>query len=1659
MDISCCIAFNRADILCKDAKIMKKERFMVIPGNQSVYFVILSGLFAFLALLPGQAFCQYGGGSGTKASPYLIKTAAQFMAISDNPDDFSSYFSLSNDISLIGLSNNYDPIGNSTNQFKGNFNGNGKTISGFIFSRALNEGEYNDFGIFGYIGTSGVVENLRIENGDIYMYNKGYIGFIAARNAGAIRNCHVSGSIEAGWSLGGIVGENIENAIIKDCSATNMEIYGMSNAIGGIAGINRGLISKTYVETSPGKFIESYTNNVGGLAGYNGDNGNITNCYAIANTRARTTQVGGLAGYGSTQSSISYCYAVGNQTFSAAGSNQARGGLIARNSGTISNCLWDTDVNESSEEGIGVNNGGTVSNALGYGTTDMQTEQTYLDIDWDFDAIWTIYSGGYPILASLPDLTITYDSYHEDNLNTDIIIPVTINNISSFGGGESVTISIFTSAIADADWDTIEDDQTPTKVSTTVPAAGDSKSLDITLPAKTSVGEYYYRMKINEDLGLEESDVTNNWGAELKVKIFNAQFGEDDDTINDVTEQEPSFPRTASIYPGVDIDWVKLEITDVSQVTLTLTNSYEANLVMELYNADGTEADLSPNNAEGDGTAELTVILDAATYYIKIYQPDSEVVMQYSLVAEIEKILPDVSVELNSLDTIYRELIGQSFVEINFTMVNNSIILSDSFNFQLVTSETDTIDLNDPGTYTLVDGQQGRISLAAEEEYNDLFSFLPSGSVKGDRYYAVIVDFNEELNESNENNNISSSVRVHTYVLDSYEPDNSQDDAKIINFDTRETRSIESVGDEDYMYFELTQKSKVTVEITSNSLLKLSIMLPGSTENLGFDTTTSSNNKYTYTVLLDAGTYYLKVNEPGNDLEVPEYIISVKSVIHAADLTCSLAKKYLNVVPGTTNQNTTVFISNIGSASVSGVNAKLKMASSQNADWSTATELATLDNTVSLTAYQTNATGIFTFNVPLTDGIYYLKAFVDAEGLIDEIDEDNNGSAILVLVVGDEYGYSGGSGTKSSPWLISTAFDLDMISEIPAHFENYFELTNDIDMSTLENDYTSIGTSSSPFKGVFDGLGYTISNYTINTSGIATGIFGYTGKSGTISSEINDVKLTAVDIISDSYSGACGALVGNNSCNIYYCSVSGNIDTDGTAGMLAGKNETNSMILYCYTSQSTINSSGSNCGMLVGENAGVIMNCYADEGLISAAGGTGGLCGTNDGSIYDSYSLATVMASGDNVGGFTGTNNGYIGFCYSTGSLSISTDKVYGGFCGLNNGSISASFWSKPESGINTDMSIGIGVTGLTATEMLDKSIYESAGWLFGDTPYSSWLMADGHILPKLKKLYYFGGGEGTLESPYLLRNYVDLLLAGDLLGMHYKLNADIDLTGLEFDKPLFGSYIEDRPFMGTFDGDGHAISNFTLLGGRSYVGIFGYIEDIDSEDDYIAGVSNLAIYDAEIEADVSSEVAGVIAGVLTGGQLSKCTVRNANLIASDFVGGLVGSASRSSISNCCFDGTIVAIDFVGGLAGSWRSSTVSNCYSNADIMAIGNYYGLSGYSYSTIPDRCYYGPNIYADNWGENLQSNADFWYNSETGWDMIGETTNGNENLWQTIDGYGYPWLYYEDVFIPGDLDNNDKVDMTDFGILAENWLDSYEMEDIETISETWLLEIYIP
>ena len=297
----------------------------------------------------------------------------QYTGTADTPDypNLDTSAKLMADISLEGI--NWTPVGyydDSTwkaYSYAGTFDGGGHIISNL----KIDSSDSNYLGLFAYIATGGVVENLTLSDVAISGYE--YIGGIAGYNRGTIENCSVSGSVSGSYLVGGIVGYN--SGTISTCNNKGKVSGTEAGGIGGIAGENHGTIENCSVF---GSVLGIF--NVGGIAGYNGGTisgcnnkgkvsgssyyvgglvgyniGTISACYNIGEISG-TDFVGGIAGrndYGSSEGIIISCYNTGSVS-----GNKVVGGIAGNNTRTITACYWSVPE-ESSINYNGIGSGST----------------------------------------------------------------------------------------------------------------------------------------------------------------------------------------------------------------------------------------------------------------------------------------------------------------------------------------------------------------------------------------------------------------------------------------------------------------------------------------------------------------------------------------------------------------------------------------------------------------------------------------------------------------------------------------------------------------------------------------------------------------------------------------------------------------------------------------------------------------------------------------------------------------------------------------------------------------------------------------------------------------------------------------------------------------------------------------------------------------------------------------------------------------------------------------------------------------------------------------------------------------------------------------------------------------------------------------------------
>jgi len=248
---------------------------------------------------------------------------------------------------------NWTPVGTWTSaatNYNGTFEGNAHTISNIT----INSTTGGTIGLFGQVGTTGVVQNLGLVGGSVTnneVGNPSTTGAIAGSNSGLIQNCFNSGvnitvnAIAAGATLagsGGIAGQS-GGSIIGCCNTGNIAVTvntgaaGNSNpAAGGIVGCglgggtNHSLIQDCYNTgtVSMTASIAATTYYAGGIIGRMQTTTNsVTRCYNTGNvTLTRTAAsgtpyAGGIAGNlgAGAGVQVTYCYALNTTVTSAAG--------------------------------------------------------------------------------------------------------------------------------------------------------------------------------------------------------------------------------------------------------------------------------------------------------------------------------------------------------------------------------------------------------------------------------------------------------------------------------------------------------------------------------------------------------------------------------------------------------------------------------------------------------------------------------------------------------------------------------------------------------------------------------------------------------------------------------------------------------------------------------------------------------------------------------------------------------------------------------------------------------------------------------------------------------------------------------------------------------------------------------------------------------------------------------------------------------------------------------------------------------------------------------------------------------------------------------------------------------------------------------------------
>lgn len=250
-------------------------------------------------------------GDGTQDDPFQIETAAQLAhfakTVNEGEAYLYKYIVLTADIDLANKE--WTPIGNHSNPFKGNFNGDNHTVTGMQIS-----GELDRVGLFGECtkhNVNSAIKNITVKDSVICGINfvGAIVGYAEEIN---IENCRsIGNTINGKTDVGGICGKIGGYSVGKVSQCYNSSKVTGRGRVGGIAGM--GGIAENCLNTGEIMIInKAYQSAGGGIFGIFDDttaSASITACVNLGKVSGGES-FGGIVGSTDSKSTghISNCY-------------------------------------------------------------------------------------------------------------------------------------------------------------------------------------------------------------------------------------------------------------------------------------------------------------------------------------------------------------------------------------------------------------------------------------------------------------------------------------------------------------------------------------------------------------------------------------------------------------------------------------------------------------------------------------------------------------------------------------------------------------------------------------------------------------------------------------------------------------------------------------------------------------------------------------------------------------------------------------------------------------------------------------------------------------------------------------------------------------------------------------------------------------------------------------------------------------------------------------------------------------------------------------------------------------------------------------------------------------------------------------------------------
>lgn len=570
---------------------------------------------------------------------------------------------------------------------------------------------------------------------------------------------------------------------------------------------------------------------------------------------------------------------------------------------------------------------------------------------------------------------------------------------------------------------------------------------------------------------------------------------------------------------------------------------------------------------------------------------------------------------------------------------------------------------------------------------------------------------------------------------------------------------------------------------------------------------------------------------------------------------------------------------------------------------------------------------------------------------------------------------------------------IQSVSELQAINQNlngYYVLGADLRGGT----FASIGGAYGTFSGLFDGLGHTLSNFTVSNAGSNVGLF--SASSGVIRNVALD-RVTIQQARANDANTSIGALVGYNSGVITNVSVKDGLVTGSSyrsnvVGGLVGTNNGGTVDRSVFSGMVRSGSYTHSIGGLVGVNtadAARILNSQS-HGIVESGlqqsyqGGMGGLVGVNRrGEIRDSASTANVTSRSENVnvGGLVGTDlNGTFENVTSTGNVSAGSFSNVGGLIGRATGTAITNAQSRGKvtsgSGSNTGGLIGFG-TDITVAESLSSGnvisqrvgntgglIGVNSGGIITESGASGAVdSTDGTNTGGLVGLNSDGGLLISVQASGAVTDWGTAVNIGGLVGTnaHASRIEHAEAKGAR----VFTRYSGGGTNMGGIAGHNSgevssSVSRIVNVTAGNYATAGGVVG-------HNAGIVSASLSYSNLQGGAYSNVGGLVgvnAGLVSGSALGNVTGTSrailGGLVAQNLAGGIIRNSSASGMVGDWIPNSNY-YDYVtmGGLVGI-NEGLVSHSITNSKLSLRNHRYaifgGLAGINYGTFKSNTVFG-------------------------------------------------------------------------------------------------------